>query len=184
MALEAVANVCAPDIVEPLAVASSAGKGCHRISRQGAQLPDRFWHLNEAPVLMTAPASPKADLNKPHSTTWHSWTGLAALLLSLVEGTVGMVGLTLRTYTRIIAIFVAQEGKQYPWLKYPALRRVHRVVSLSAHGFVTAAMALGLLLLYGRQALAKALGTDTVALQLVVQVLTESPFAFSVQLLS
>ncbi|XP_037529543.1 transmembrane reductase CYB561D2 [Rhipicephalus sanguineus] len=114
----------------------------------------------------------KAGLNKPHFTTWHSWTGLAALLLSLVEGTVGVAALTLRT---------SNVGKQYPWLKYSVLRRVHRAIGLSAHGFATAAMVLGLRSHYGRQALAAALGTDTAALQLLVQALAAAPFASVVQ---
>nr|XP_037271246.1 cytochrome b561 domain-containing protein 2-like [Rhipicephalus microplus] len=114
----------------------------------------------------------KAGLNKAHFTTWHAWTGLAALLLSLVEGIVGVAALTLRAST---------VGKQYPWLKYRMLRRVHRAMGLSAHGFATAAMVLGLRSNYGRQALAQALGTESLVLQLVVQALAAAPFASVVQ---
>ncbi|KAL3219694.1 hypothetical protein MRX96_030246 [Rhipicephalus microplus] len=114
----------------------------------------------------------KAGLNKAHFTTWHAWTGLAALLLSLVEGLVGVAALTLRAST---------VGKQYPWLKYHMLRRVHRAMGLSAHGFATAAMVLGLRSNYGRQALAQALGTESLVLQLVVQALAAAPFASVVQ---
>ncbi|KAL1426162.1 hypothetical protein MTO96_018423 [Rhipicephalus appendiculatus] len=54
-------------------------------------------------------------------------------------------------------------------------------MGLSAHGFATAAMVLELRSYYNRQPLAKALGTDTVALQLVVQALAAAPFASVVQ---
>ncbi|KAL1483944.1 hypothetical protein MTO96_032865 [Rhipicephalus appendiculatus] len=82
---------------------------------------------------------------------------------------------------RVIVIPVTQVGKQYPWLKYPVLRRVHCVIGLSAHGFATSAAVLGLRSPYDHQAVAKALGTDTGALQLVVQSLAAAPFASVVQ---
>ncbi|KAH6923164.1 hypothetical protein HPB50_024124 [Hyalomma asiaticum] len=111
----------------------------------------------------------KAGLGKPHFTTWHSWTGIAALLLTLLEVAVGVAAMTFHAST------VGTE-KQCPWLKYTVLRRVHRALGLLAHGFATAAIVLGLRSHYGRQTLATALG-DAVPLQLVVQALAVAPFA-------
>ncbi|XP_075525981.1 transmembrane reductase CYB561D2-like isoform X1 [Dermacentor variabilis] len=110
----------------------------------------------------------KAALGKPHFATWHSWAGLGALLLTLLEAAVGVGAMTLRT---------SMVGKQQPWLKYTALRRVHRALGLSAHGFATAAMVLGLRSHYGRETLAKALPLgDALAVQLAVQALAAAPF--------